>query len=224
MYRIPADIWVVIPAYNEEVYLARVLRKVSKYTSNIVVVDDGSVDATTEVASAQATHVLTHRLNLGKGAALKTGCDFAFDELRASAVILLDADDQHDPAELESFSEALKAGNGLVLGVRQFDRTVPWLKRVGNTFASMLVKLFFGKFIPDIPSGYKAFTRSVYQKLAWQTTDYAVELEMSIKAAEKSIPFAIVPIKTIYHDFDKGMTMLDTIALLKQILAYRMHL
>jgi len=224
MKSVASETWVIIPAYNEEKYLGRVLAKLQKYTAKIIVVDDGSTDKTTVVATECATHVLTHRLNLGKGAALKTGCEFAFSVLGAKAVILIDADDQHDPAELPAFIAALATGQTLVLGVRTFGSEVPWLKRVGNTLASVLVKFLFGTYIPDIPSGYKAFTKSVYEQLRWQTTDYAVELEMSIKTAELKLPFTVVPIKTIYHDFDKGMTMLDTLALLKQILAYRMHL
>lgn len=223
MAALPNDIWVVIPAYNEELYISRVLTKIKKYTTRIIVVDDGSSDSTATEAEKNAAYVLSHRLNLGKGAALKTGCDFAFFHLNARAIIMMDADDQHDPTELTLFCDALASGHSLVFGSRDFS-SMPLTRKAGNQLASQLINLVYGQYVPDIPSGYKAFTAAVYQQIAWQTTDYAVELEIAIKTVEQKIPFKVVPIKTIYHDFTKGMTALDTLSMLKQIISYKIHL
>jgi glycosyltransferase involved in cell wall biosynthesis len=217
----PTETWIVIPAYNEAPYIERVLKKVQPFSSNVIVVDDGSHDQTSAVAQPFAAYVLTHRLNLGKGAALKTGCQFAFETLNAAAIVMLDADDQHDPAELPLFFEQLKQGRSLILGVRDFDRSMPITKRAGNQLASKVIEWLFGTFVPDIPSGYKAFTRTMYEQLVWQVSDYAVELEIAISIAKKKLQFVVVPIKTIYHDTDKGMTMLDTLAMLKQIITIK---
>jgi len=218
-----SDIYVIIPAYNEANYLPTVLSKVANYTRQIIVVDDGSSDATNQVASA-AKYVVTHRLNLGKGAALKTGCELAFNQLNARAVILMDADDQHNPQELESFQLALNQNYELVLGVRDLDVKMPWSKRQGNVMASQLVKVLFGAYIPDIPSGYKALTKKAYQQLDWTATDYGVELEIAVKTVKHQLRFCTVPIQTIYHDLSKGMTVLDTIAMLQQLVRLKLSL
>lgn len=220
----PKSIWVVVPAYNEAPYIKRVLEKIRQQTQNIIVVDDGSIDQTTESAQHLARYVLRHRLNMGKGAALKTGCEFAFSHLQASAIIMLDADDQHDPAELPLFVSQLQAGHSLVLGVRNFGSQMPLSRKAGNQFASTLIQWLFGVYVPDIPSGFKGFSSAMYRELAWQVSDYAVELEISMQIAQKKLPFSTVPIKTIYHDHDKGMTMLDTLAMLKQIIAFKFRL
>jgi glycosyltransferase involved in cell wall biosynthesis len=217
-------IWVVIPAYNEEAYIGKVIKKALRYTSNVIAVDDGSSDKTSSVAQKLATHTLRHGTNLGKGAALKTGCDFAFDHLKAEAVVIMDADDQHDPAELPLFAAELKKGESVVFGTRQVSSEMPWLRSLSNRSASILVKLFFGVYIPDIPSGYKAFNHRAYRKLRWAATDYAVELEIAARTARYHLPFSTVCIRTIYHDMNKGMTMLDVLRMLHQLLHWKFSL
>jgi glycosyltransferase involved in cell wall biosynthesis len=218
------NIWVVVPAYNEEKYVKRVIRKVLKHTSNVIVVDDGSLDNTTAESQSIAPYTLTHRVNLGKGAALKTGCDFAFNTLKAEAIVIMDADDQHDPAELPLFIAELKKGESVVFGTRRVDKEMPWLRSLSNKMASILVKLFFGAYIPDIPSGYKAFTRQAYKQLRWSAVDYAVELELAARTARFRLPFSTVCIKTIYHDMNKGMTMLDVLSMTHQLLNWKLTL
>ena len=84
--------WVVMPGYNEAKYLERALKKTLKHTKNIVFVDDGSHDSSADIAKKHLKHVLIHEVNLGKGAALKTGCNYAFEELGAKAVVLMDSE------------------------------------------------------------------------------------------------------------------------------------
>lgn len=221
---LPATLWVVIPAYNEETYLARVLQKVLKLTPRVIVVDDGSKDSTTKVAQNWAAYTLTHRVNLGKGAALKTGCEFAFNHLGAKEIIVMDGDDQHDPAELPLFAAEFKKGEEVVFGIRQVDKDMPWLRAFSNRVASYLIVLFFGAYIPDIPSGYKAFTRTAYQHLQWDSVDYGVELEIAARTAKYKLPFSTVCIRTIYHDMNKGMTMLDVLRIIRYLLNWKLRL
>jgi len=216
--------WLVIPAFNEDRYLLKVLRKVAEYTHNIIVVDDGSDDHTSKVASSSAAYTLSHQVNLGKGAALKTGCDFAFNSLDAQAVILMDADDQHDPAELPLFFGELGRGAAVVLGVREVSAKMPKMRSLTNGMASKLIEAIFGQYIPDIPSGYKAFTKQSYQVLRWHATDYAVEMEIAARIAKHRLQFSVVCIKTIYHDMNKGMTMLDVPQMVVQLLNWRVTL
>lgn len=216
--------WIVIPAHNEEKYIARVLSKVSRYTKNIVVVDDGSYDKTQSIASNFTKHVLRHSLNLGKGAALKTGCEYVFDVLKGKAVIFMDSDDQHEPKELSLFFDALHSGAAVVFGVRSFDEHMPLFRIIMNRAASLLVYLLFQSYIPDIPSGYKAITKNAYAQIVWDANDYAVEIEIASKVAKRKIPYKIVPITTIYHDFDRGMTILDSLRMIGRILTWKFTL
>jgi len=84
-----SSIIVVIPAYNEARYIGKFLDELLLHTKNIVVVDDGSRDRTCEIAESRGVKCLSHMVNLGKGAALKTGCDYAFKHLGAKSVIIM---------------------------------------------------------------------------------------------------------------------------------------
>lgn len=214
------QVWIVTPAFNEEKYISSVLNKIKKYSDNIIVVDDGSTDATYQKAQESGAEVLRHQVNLGKGAALTTGCTFAFDQKNAKAVILMDSDDQHDPAELPLFISSL-AESELVLGIRELSK-MPTTRAFFNQLLSRLVQLLFGTFVPDILSGYKAFTNEAFQKIAWKSSSYAVELEMTIQALKHQVPFTTVPITTIYHDMNRGMTFLDSLSIISQILSGRL--
>lgn len=220
----PADIWVIIPGYNEQKYIKEVLRKTKKYTSNIVFVDDGSSDNSTKLASKHIKHVLTHPINLGKGSAMKTGCEYAFAELKAKAVIFMDADDQHNPAQLQLFVNGFKKGYDVVFGVRVLNKHMPVIRRFGNASHSLLIWLLFGSYIPDIPSGFKAFTKKAYQRIQWNTTDYAVETEIAARVAKEKLPYKGVIIETIYHDLDRGMTIIDILKLTTQIVSWKFSL
>lgn len=217
------EFWVIIPGMNEEKYVATVLKKVLKQTKNIIFVDDGSKDKTAQIAKKYTSHVLSHSVNLGKGAALKTGCEYAFKQLHAKAVIFMDSDDQHNPEELPLFFEALQK-NSVVFGVRSFDEKMPLVRIIGNRLASVLIYFMFGSYIPDIPSGFKALTANAYTELAWNSNDYAVEMEIAARTAKFKKKYAVVSIQTIYHDFERGMTILDTLRMISRILSWRVSL
>lgn len=214
---------VVIPGYNEQKYLARVLDKVADVTKNIVFVDDGSSDRTAEIAERYTPHVLRHETNLGKGAAMRTGCEYAFKKLDADAVVFMDADDQHEAQHLPEFSRLLKKYDA-VFGVRNMGTNMPLLRFLGNKFASVLLNLLYGAYIADIPSGYKAITKSAFQKIKWNSSGYEVETEIAVRVAQHKIPFATIEIRSIYHDTDKGMTLFDGLHIAWSLLKWRMGL
>jgi len=216
--------WVIIPAYNEQKYINRVLQKVLRVTQNVIVVDDGSQDQTFHQAQAVTKHTLRHPVNLGKGAALKTGCEFAFQNLNAAAVIFIDGDDQHDPTEITLFFEQLNAGEQIVFGERAMAHQMPLFKIMGNRMASFLLLIFFGMYIPDVPSGFKAMTRQAYEKLKWNAQDYSVEMEIAARVAKNRMHYAIIPIATIYHDLERGMTVIDVIRMSLSILMWKFTL
>lgn len=206
-----SKIWVIVPAYNEKKYLEKVLTKLRRVTKNFVVVDDGSIDNTVEIAKEFTNEVLVHKLNLGKGAAMKTGADYVFKYKKADAIVFIDSDDQHDPNELELFFNEFTKGAKIVFGERGLDSRMPLIRVMGNRFASVAVLFLFGDYIPDIPSGYKGMTKDTYKKIRWRETGYGVELEIAAKVAKSKLKFNVVPVTTIYHDLDRGMTALDVI-------------
>lgn len=216
--------WIVMPGYNEAKYLGRTLKKTLKYTSNIIYIDDGSQDQSAKIAEKYLKHVLVHQVNLGKGAALKTGCEYAFKQLKAKAVILMDADDQHNPAELKDFQERLSQGSAMVFGARSLFSDMPLIRKLASAFISGVVLVLYWRYIPDILSGYKAFTKKTYQKIFWKSTDYTVELEIASKVASHKLDFSLVSIKTIYHDMDRGMNIIDAIKVLIKIIGLRIGL
>ena len=165
-----------MPGYNEAKYLKSTLKKTLKHTKNIIFIDDGSSDKSAEIAKKYLKHVLVHEVNLGKGAALKTGCEYAFEQLKAKAVVLMDADDQHHPAELKNFQQQLDSSATMVFGARSLFSSMPLIRKLGNAFISGLILVLYWRYIPDILSGYKAFTKETYDQIRWESTDYTVEL------------------------------------------------
>lgn len=215
-----SKIWVIIPAYNEEKYLNTVLKKLKKEWPNFVVVDDGSSDETVMIAKRHTKHVLSHAVNLGKGAAMKTGCEYVFTQPDARGVIFFDADDQHDPKLIPVMAEKL-LHYPVVLGVRAFNNQMPFIKIFFNRLASIITLLFFGQYIPDIPSGFKALNKKAYRTVKWRSRDYLVEMEIAAKVAQHNIPFATISIPTIYLDLDRGMTVLDILHMAGKIVSWK---
>lgn len=202
-------ITVIVPACNEAKYIGRFLDKLLQVTKDVVVVDDGSRDKTREITLGKGVLCLTHMVNLGKGAALKTGCEYAFNKLKSDAVIIMDGDDQHVPDDIKLFERELKKGADVVLGVRQLDAKMPLMRILGNKAMSILINLLFGHYIADIPSGFKAITKKAYSKLRWYSSGYEVETEIAVRIAKSKLAYAEVPISTVYHDKEYGFNLLD---------------
>jgi glycosyltransferase involved in cell wall biosynthesis len=216
-------ICVVIPGHNEEKYLSRVLKKVSKYSKNIIFIDDGSSDGSAKIAKKHTRHVLVHETNLGKGAALMTGCEYAFELLKADAVVFMDADDQHDPSHLPDFFYFLREYD-IVLGVRVMGANMPLTRYLGNKLVSVLLNLLFGGYIADIPSGYKGLTRKAFDKVKWVSSGYEVETEIAVRMAQNKLKRKELEISAIYHDTDKGMTLLDGLHIATSLIQWRLGL
>jgi len=208
--------FVVIPAYNEAPRIGEVLKEVKKITKDILVVDDGSKDKTSEIAKKAGVTVLRHRLNLGKGAGMKTGVEAAID-LGAEAIILLDADGQHDPRHIPEFLNQLNKGDEIVFGSRNLSYGVPLIRYLGNKLGSVLISLIFGIYRSDLLCGYIAFTKKAYQKIKWDSSRYGVETEIVARTGKNKLKYSEIPIETIYKDKYKGVTIFDAIGILFNI-------
>lgn len=212
---------VVIPSFNEEKHIKEVITRTKKYSNNIIVVDDASKDRTEDIASAQKVVVLHHIVNLGKGAALKTGVDFAFRN-GADKVVLLDGDLQHSPEEIPHFLKALE-NHDIVFGYRrQNKKHMPIVFKLGNWFIERATRLLFHVKILDTQCGFRAFTRQAYNKIRWESNDYSVESEMIALTGKNKLRYTQIPIETIYHNRYKGTTVFDGIKIVKNMIWWRM--
>ena len=214
-------VFAVIPAHNEEKHIGDVVRQAKKYVNNVVVVDDGSKDRTVEEAKKSGAIVLNHLVNLGKGAALKTGCDYAIKN-KADIIVAIDADAQHNPKEIPKFIGAVKM-HDVVIGYRKLNKSMPFILRFGNWFINKTIRFLYGVKIRDSQCGYRAFTSEAYKKLRWKASDYSMESEMIAKIGKHRLSYAEVPIETIYSDKYKGTTILDGIKIVFNLLLWRLN-
>ena len=209
--------FVIVPAYNEGDQIREVIKEVKKYSNKIIVVDDGSYDNTAKVAEEQKVVVLKHKVNLGKGAALRSGCDYAL-QLGADKLVVIDADGQHQPKQIPTFLKALN-NNDIIFGYRKRSKSMPAVLRFGNDFINNTLKALLGVRVYDSQCGYRSFTANAYRKVRWRATDYYMETEMVIKAAKHKLEYAQIPIENIYADKYKGTTILDGVKIVTKMIS-----
>jgi glycosyltransferase involved in cell wall biosynthesis len=212
---------IIVPVYNEGKRCIETIKNILNETKlNMIVVDDGSEDQSLEMLINsfefnKRVCVLSHVINLGKGAAMRTGAEYAF-KLKYNSIIYIDADGQHNPKHLGSFEEALK-GSDLVFGFRKMDESMPLVRRLGNVTAKWVINILFGIKRKDLLCGYMGFSKSTYGLILWESDRYGVETEIATRVGKKKLTFSEVEIDTVYIDKYKGVTILDAIKILFQI-------
>lgn len=215
-------IYIVIPLYNEEKHIGNVVRDVSSFNIPIVIVDDGSTDSSIKIIKKSNVILLRHDINLGKGAAMKTGAEYAFSK-GADAVIFMDSDGQHSASDIPEFVKALNTESfDLVLGSRNYNYAVPLVRFIGNKIASLVISILFHIYATDAICGFRGLTKKGYGKIKWNSTGYGVETEMLVRAGKTKLPFCEVPVETIYHDNVKGVTMLDAFSVMLDVIKWRL--
>lgn len=215
---------IVIPTFNEEEKIFYLLKDLKKFELPIIVVDDGSkTDCYKKLSKVKGITLLTHKINLGKGSALKTGCEYAFKK-GIDAVILMDADGQHEAKDLARFLDALRDGNEIVLGSRNLNLGVPFVRYIGNKFASVLISFLFGIYVSDILCGFRAFTKKAYRKIKWDSQGYGVETEMVVRMSKFNLKYCEVPVGTVYYSSVKGVTIIDALGILIDVFKWRINL
>jgi glycosyltransferase involved in cell wall biosynthesis len=192
------DVIVLIPAHNEEASIQEVVRKACQYLP-VLVVNDGSRDNTARFAEAGGAQVINHPVNQGKGAALKTGLAEALKK-QYRAVITMDADGQHDPAEIPLFLDFYSRHPvGLVIGQRDFSR-MPFLRKLSNTLGQKIISLALGRPIPDNQSGYRLLDRKLIEQVVDSKEEgFEFEVEMIAICLKNGLELGWVPIQTIYQ-------------------------
>lgn len=195
------NLWIVMPAHNEESSIGGVLDGLKRAGyGQIIVVNDGSRDRTVEVARSKGAVVVSHEHNRGLGAALRTGLEEA-RRRGADAAVTFDADGQHDPRAISGLVDALNEAD-LAVGVR--DRGVmPWNKRVGNLGLDVITRLLGGPLI-DSQSGFRVFNRRALEEIQIRSDRYAVSSEIMIQSQKRGLKVKGVPIRGIFTDYSKA--------------------
>ncbi len=217
------DFYVIIPAYQEEHRIAEVVRKAKQYCSHVIVVDDGSRDATANVARDAGATVISQPVNRGKGAALNTGFQAARDQ-KAEFVIALDADGQHDPEEIPKFVEAYRrTGIPVLIGNRMADvQGMPLVRRMTNRIMSWMLSRTMGQYVPDTQCGYRLFRCDVIPFISSRSQRFAAESEVLLRVAERGIRIDSVRIKTIYEKQQSKINpMIDTFRFFGMLYQFR---
>ena len=187
-----------IPAFNEEQYIGTVVLKTKQYVDEVIVVDDGSTDNTSEVARLAGATVLRNKENKGKGVAIQRILTEA--KRRAPDVlVLLDADVQHNPDEIPRLIKPVLEGSDLVIGSRkaQANKT-PRYRRIGQKILLHSTRLLSRKKLTDSESGFRALSKRAISEIRLTENGFAVETEMIVQATDEGLKITEVPISNIY--------------------------
>jgi glycosyltransferase involved in cell wall biosynthesis len=213
----------IIPAYGEERFIGQVVRQVLQHVQAVLVVDDGSPDGTAGAAEAAGAKVIRHATNLGKGAALKTGLEYAVST-EAAFFLFLDGDGQHDPSEIPAFIDAINRSNAdLVVGNRMRNlESMPLIRRWTNKFMSWQIGRICKISIPDSQCGFRLARKELLPVLMAPSNRFEFESESIILATRQGFRLDFVPIRTIYtNQHSKIRPLRDTMRYLRLICKYR---
>lgn len=194
------SVLVLIPAYNAGKYLDELIPRCLKYVcdSNLLLVNDGSSDNTLELIKKHNVKYISFPENMGKGAALMAGFEYAIKENYRS-VLTIDADLQHLPEEIPRFF-ALDNGRRLIMGTRNIDlKIMPFARWLTNNLTSMIISIFSSQRVRDSQSGYRLIPTEVLKAIPLKTVKYDFESEMLFKVGAVGCPIVEVSISTVYE-------------------------
>ena len=193
---------VVIPAYCEEKHVGEVVLRTRAQLDHVLVVDDGSTDQTALHAREAGAEVIVHPKNRGKGETIKTGLRYWFDR-GFDFVIILDADGQHRPEEIDRFvaATAPPTQSKFLVGNRMNDVSrMPLVRRIVNRYMSAKISRVCGQHIPDTQCGFRMLHRELIPDMLGGAERFDYETEMLIFASRKGYRVDSVPISTVYSD------------------------
>lgn len=223
----PADVagvvdpgaWVVIPLYNEASVIGGVIAELSAHFDHIVCVDDGSTDGSAKAASAAGAIVVTHPINLGQGAALQTGIEFALSHPDADHIVTFDADGQHRVIDAVAMLETARRNDvAIVFGSRFLDdRTKPGvLKRIVLKTAVWVTNMTTGLTLTDAHNGLRVIRRDAAGGVHLTQDRMAHATEIVLQLGRTGLPWVEYPVEVIYSDYSKakGQSLLNSVNIL----------
>jgi glycosyltransferase involved in cell wall biosynthesis len=197
-------IFCIVPAFNEEKNILKVLKELKKFIENIIVVDDGSEDKTYDLAKDTGVIVLRHIINRDQGAALETGNVYALKS-GADIIVHFDADGQFLANEIKDLLEPLiKNECDIVFGSRFLAKksNMPWFKKyIIYPLARVVNKIFFGVNLSDPQCGFRAFQANIANKISIEQDGKAHCSEILKKVFSQKLKYKEVPVTVIYNNF-----------------------
>jgi glycosyltransferase involved in cell wall biosynthesis len=225
-------ITIIIPAYNEGSVIGGVIDKllIDLKDSNldkakVVVINDGSKDTTAvEVEKRTGVVMISHILNSGAGAAIRTGLSYARDT-GSDYAVTMDADGQHDSQDMARvLQELMKNKSDIVIGSRLINAEgMPWYRVMGNKGLSFFTFLLFGLWIKDSQSGLRSFNRNALERITFHSNNYTYNSELMWRIKQNRLSVKEVPIKAIYSEYSlaKGQSNWEVVHIVRQLLKYR---
>jgi len=213
----------LIPAFREQLHIADVVRRAKQYLDIVLVIDDGSPDATSTEAAKSGAMVIRHEANRGKGAAIKTGLRELLS-YGVKYVLILDGDGQHCPEEIPAFlQESNRSEAHFLLGNRMSDAgKMPLIRRLTNRFMSLQISRICGQSIPDTQCGFRMIHHDVIPHMFCESNAYDYETEMILIASREGFQIDPVPVSTVYSTEDSKIhPFKDTLRFFKLMSKYR---
>ena len=198
-----ARVIVMVPAYNEAGRIGEVLEKLTRASYGVVVVDDGSSDATREIAARYPVYLLSHPFNLGQGAAIQTALTYALT-LDKDIFVTFDADDQHLLEDIARVTDPIAQGRyDVVFGSRFKGHAInmPWLRKQCVRVLTLLYNALFRSKLSDINCGLRAFSRKAAEQIHITQNRMAHTLEIVEQVLDKNLAYGEVPITIEYTDY-----------------------
>jgi glycosyltransferase involved in cell wall biosynthesis len=190
------QIWMIIPAYNEEKFVGKVLKDLFNLGLNLIVIDDGSRDNTYQIVldiiknHPGRGYIYQHPINRGLGATLKTGIEAALNK-NADIMVTFDADGQHNPEDILPVCRPIIEGRAdVVIGIRD-----------SNQIMNLITRIFYNANVKDSQSGLRAFNNKAAKALDIESREYGVSSEIIREIKHKNLRMEEVPIETIYTDY-----------------------
>ena len=223
----PADVWVVIAAYNEARVIAEVVTGVRSAGHPVILVDDGSADDTAALAREAGALVIVHPINLGQGAALQTAIEFALLQ-GAAYIVTFDADGQHRAADAAGLVAALIQGQAeFALGSRFLGEALnlPKSRRLLLKAATVFTRLTTGLDVTDAHNGLRAMTRRGAQAIKLKQNRMAHASEILHQISRSRLPYVEAPVTIAYSEYSlaKGQRVSDALGIMLDLFARRLH-
>ena len=215
--------WVVIPMYNEGSVIEGVVRDVRAVFPHVVCVDDGSRDESAAAARAGGAVVVEHPINMGQGAALQTGFDFALSDPLMTSVVTFDADGQHQVADARGMVEKLSAEKlQVVIGSRFLDdRTeMARIRRLVLRTAAAYTRMTTGMALTDAHNGLRVLDRSLLERVRLTQNRMAHASELIDEIGKAKVAWAEYPTHVIYTEYSKakGQSLLNSVNILFELI------
>tara|TARA_B100001250_G_scaffold386972_1_gene383956 strand:+ start:172 stop:849 length:678 start_codon:yes stop_codon:yes gene_type:complete len=217
------DIYVIVPAFNEQNVIKDIINNLLKNFSNVIVINDGSNDKTLEIINDLDIKILSHEINLGVGAAVQTGFDYVSNIPDAKAVITFDADGQHLVDDAVAMAkEILICDEGIIFGTRfpKHSKNIPKVKRIVLKLIAKITDLVTGVILSDAHNGLKAYKVSTIKELELQFSSYSYESELITQVAKKKIEYKEMStdIKYTSYSIKKGQKLLNGLLIIEDLL------